>query len=203
MELPDAPKGEIASHGILRRGDSLQFLIRSPKDIIIGFELREHEGTSGSAYVAAFDGKTWKNLSPMPPKEGFWQVLQQPDGGLWLQAGSVSWFRREDNGIFADDWAAVCPATLRTDGRIPDVVFDPQKRPWLFGGDSLVEYSEGRCVGHPLPDSSPTRLGNACHIETLMFLPNSDTVVVRQCDTPSGVESRLLLARATDKTIVR
>jgi hypothetical protein len=202
VELPGAPQGTLASHGYVTSGDTLRWRVRSPQDIVVGFGLSTSEVPSNVAYVAAFNGKNWKLLSPNQPDLGFWDVLRQPDGGLWLQLDSGPWLRRDDEATFSKDWDAVCPKLLDVDGRPPTVVFAPDGRPWLYGKDTLVEYAEGRCIGHSLPMLST--VSDACRIEAVSFFSKGELVVIRKCTTPaSGVEQYLLLERPTDQSIVR
>jgi hypothetical protein len=203
MELPGAPKGEIVSHGAMSVADSLMIHIRSPKDIVLGFELDENGSSVGRAYVGAFDGKSWKDLSPRAPTQGFWDIQRQPDGGLWLHTGKARWLRRTDDHNYADDWVDVCPSVQGADGLAPTVGFDPTKRPWLFGKASIVEYAEGQCLEHRLPTLSHSAIGDSCYVTNLQFLPNGEPVAVRFCGRSGRGESTLLLERTTETVILR
>jgi hypothetical protein len=133
--LPDRPLGPFLEHPLSESG--VFYLVRSPKDMVVGFTTVDAAQSPLGTYVAAFDGKAWTNLSP--PAAGRMRDLQEAaDGTLWMvvesSEGNMVWRRPLDG-----PWQDVTPpvVTERSDSS-PEVSLGEGGAPWMTVSSARV-----------------------------------------------------------------
>jgi hypothetical protein len=128
MELPDHPLGPYLPHVLA--DEQVTYLVRSPKDVVVGFKSTDTDHSPLGTYIAAFDGKGWTNLSP--PVEGeLLELHGAADGTLWLIVSSGT-----DNQVWRrlpkQDWQDVTPPVLAEHTNSPpELTLDEAGAPWM------------------------------------------------------------------------